>query len=248
MCTTIIVSDLHLGASNSRAEDFLALLDTGFDRLILNGDTVDHHHILRYREEHWRVLERLRMVARRREVILIRGNHELRDRMAASTYGPHQVLADMLDVPLREDYELHLGRRRFLVLHGDQFDTTMNLTRLGDLADVFYRGVQQCSLGLARWLKARTKRWCGVVDMVRRGAVAQAMTGGYDGVICGHTHFEEDSDQAGCRYLNTGSWVEQPCTYLRGQGDELTLCDWKGSHSLHATPLLEPRPLVALAD
>jgi hypothetical protein len=48
--------------------DFLALLDTGFDRLILNGDTVDHHQFHKYREPHWRVLERLRMVAKRREV------------------------------------------------------------------------------------------------------------------------------------------------------------------------------------
>lgn len=227
MCTTLIVSDLHLGASNCRAEDFLALLDTGFDRLILNGDTVDHHLFHKYQVAHWRVLERLQMISRRREVILLRGNHEQRWSPELAAYGPHQLLAQVLDVPLREEYELRLGQRRYLVLHGDRFDSTMNLTRIGDLADIFYRAVQKCSLGLARWLKAKTKTWCGVVDMVRQGAVAQAKAGNFDGVICGHTHFEEDSDQQGCRYLNTGSWVEQPCTYLRSHGDDLALCHWQ---------------------
>lgn len=229
MCTTLIVSDLHLGASNCRAEDFLALLDTNFDRLILNGDTVDHHHFTKYRQAHWRVLERLRMVAKGREVILLRGNHELHYSPTLPTYGPHQLLANVLDVPMREEYDLHLGGRRFLVHHGDQYDTTMNLTRLGDVADMFYRGVQRLSLGLARWLKTKTKKWCGVVDMVRHGAMTRARVDGYDGVICGHTHDEENSEQNGVRYLNTGSWVEQPCTYFHAQGDDIALCEWNGS-------------------
>ena len=46
---TLIVSDLHLGACNSRADLVAGLLDSDFDRLVLNGDTVDSPDPRRFR-------------------------------------------------------------------------------------------------------------------------------------------------------------------------------------------------------
>ena len=71
---TIIVSDLHLGARNSRTDLLAELLDSNFDRLILNGDTVDSADLRRFRPADWRILDTLRAIAESRELVFVRGN------------------------------------------------------------------------------------------------------------------------------------------------------------------------------
>ena len=115
MARTVIVSDLHLGACNSQTAALSDLLHTEFDRLILNGDTLDHLNLRRYRANHWAVLEQLKRVAKEREVVLLRGNHEGLKHGRAMSYGPLDVLAEILDLPMREEFELWVGRRRYVV-------------------------------------------------------------------------------------------------------------------------------------
>ena len=57
---TIIVSDLHLGARNSRTDQIARLLDSNFERLLLNGDTVDSPDHRLFGERDWQVVETLR--------------------------------------------------------------------------------------------------------------------------------------------------------------------------------------------
>jgi len=74
---TLILSDIHLGSRNCNSNALLQLLETErFDRLILNGDTVNSVNLKKLRPEHWQVLSQLRDIGKRRELILIRGNHD----------------------------------------------------------------------------------------------------------------------------------------------------------------------------
>jgi UDP-2,3-diacylglucosamine pyrophosphatase LpxH len=225
--TTILVSDLHLGARNNRTDLLAELLRSDFDRLILNGDTVDRLDFRRFRSGDWRIVDQLRTIARERELILIRGNH---DGVATSAeFGSLDALSHLLDADWHEEYELQVGVDRYLVLHGDQFDRTLNLTWIGDAADWFYRQTQRGSQRLAHFLKGRAKHWGGVVDCVHRGAVREALDRGYAGVITGHTHFCHDEMIDGVHYLNTGCWVDWPCSYVQVRGGDVRLMVWNES-------------------
>lgn len=214
MARTLIVSDVHLGASNSQTAALDGLLRQDYDRFILNGDTLDHLNFRRFRPEHWATLEKLKAIARERKLILIRGNHESMSHVRSMSYGPLDILAEMLGVEMREELEMWVGRRRYLIHHGDVYDPTLHAKRLTAMADEFYRMVQRCSRPGARWLKMRVKHWGGVVDRVRTHAVRRAKEERFQGVIVGHVHFAEDTLVEGIHYLNTGCWVEQPCTYV----------------------------------
>jgi UDP-2,3-diacylglucosamine pyrophosphatase LpxH len=224
--STVIVSDLHLGACNSRTDLIAELLDGDFDRLILNGDTVDRPDPRRFRRDDRRVIDRLRAVARERELVVVCGNHDSLpgpDNPRGST----RFVSELLGVPVVDEYELEVRGRRYLVVHGDRFDGTMNLTWVGDVADWCYRGIQRASRPLAHWVKGASKRVCGVVETVERGALAYGRREGYAGVIAGHTHFCDDAVRDGLHYLNTGCWVDWPCSYVRAEGDDVRLTHWE---------------------
>src|SRR5207244_6915123 len=172
------------------------------------------------------ILPQMMSIVRERQLILMRGNHEGMPLVSAPAFGPLHVLDRLLGTRRREELRLVIGGRRYLMFHGDRFDRTLRMTWIGDVADAIYNRVQHCSRSLARWLKRRSKDWCGVVSSVRRGAVEYARQNQCNGVIMGHTHFAEDEVVHGIHYLNTGCWVEQPCTYLRIEDNQIRLCQW----------------------
>jgi UDP-2,3-diacylglucosamine pyrophosphatase LpxH len=222
---TLIVSDLHLGACNSRADLVAGLLDSDFDRLVLNGDTVDSPDPRRFRPCAWKVVDRLRAVARQRELVVVRGNHDVLPG-PANERGTTRFLAELLGTGVVDEYDLQVRGDTYLVTHGDVFDCTMNLTWVGDVADWFYQGIQRVSRPLAHWVKGASKHVCGVVEAVRRGALSQARQRGYAGVITGHTHFCDDEFYDGLHYLNTGCWVDHPCSYIRVEDGTARLLHW----------------------
>ena len=223
--TTILISDIHLGARNNRTDLLGELLRGDFDRLILNGDTVDSVDFRRFRGRDWRIVEQLRSIAKERELVLIRGNHDGRS-AALDGFGPLDALAELLDTSWHEEYVLQVGADRYLVMHGDQFDGTLNLTWIGDAADWFYRQTQRGSKSVARFLKGRVKCWGGVVDCVQRGATEHARKRGFSGIITGHTHFAHDELIDGIHYLTTGCWVDWPCSYVLIEGGDARLMHW----------------------
>ena len=226
--TTIIISDIHLGARNNRTDLLADLLKQDFDRLILNGDTLDSLDFRKFRSGDWRVFDQLRKIALEKELVLIRGNHDAKG-CDADGFGPQNVLADLLGTELLEDYELWVGGDRYLVLHGDRFDRTMNLTWVGDAADWFYRQTQRGSKMVAHALKASVKQFGGVVTSVQGGAVGHAREHNYTGIITGHTHFWHDEWVDGIHFLNTGCWVDWPCSYVLVRGGDIRLLHWTDS-------------------
>lgn len=219
---TLIISDLHLGARYSRTDLLAQLLLSDFDRLILNGDTIDSLDLRRFRRWDLNIIELLQTIARQRELVLIRGNHE---GIAGSEPGL-ALLPQLLDVSMFEECEVETAEGRLLVLHGDQFDDTLNLTRIGDAVDWAYNRIQRTSRSLARWLKQRAKHFTGVAAGVTCGAAARAAAAGYAGVVTGHTHYADDEYVNGVRCLNSGCWVDWPCTAVRVAAGEARLLPW----------------------
>jgi UDP-2,3-diacylglucosamine pyrophosphatase LpxH len=222
---TLILSDLHLGARNCQAATILEGLESPFDRLILNGDTINNLNFKKFKLKHWRVLNRLQEIARNRELILIRGNHDGAP-VEGLPFGPLHVLSTLLAVPLHEEYRLSTPAGDYLVLHGDRFDPTLNWPILTDTADWCYGAVQKINKKAAKWLKRRVKRMGGVVEFVKRRSVRYAKGLGYRGIITGHTHFCDDEWIDGVHYLNSGCWVDPACTYVRVAGADVKLCHW----------------------
>jgi UDP-2,3-diacylglucosamine pyrophosphatase LpxH len=227
---TVVASDLHLGSRNCQAALFGRLLQTEFDRLILNGDILNSVNLKKLKPEHWDVLSRLRDIARCRELILLRGNHDGIPATGASL-GQADVLPMLLGVPLHHEYHLEMGDRHYLILHGDRFDPTLNAPILTDAADWCYQAMQKLNKKAAKWLKRRVKKLGGVLEFVKRRSVHYAKSLGCQGVIAGHTHFSDDEWIDNVHYLNSGCWVDRPCTYLVAEEDRFRLCYWDEAES-----------------
>ena len=118
--------------------------------------------------------------------------------------------------------------RRFLVMHGDEFDgVVQHAPWLAFLGDWAYRTVLMLNtvlnrarrrLGFGYWslsaaLKVKVKNALQFIENFETAVADEARRRGVDGVICGHIHKAEMRDIDGVAYINDGDWVES-CTAL----------------------------------
>lgn len=216
---TVIISDIHLGSKVSRAPVLVDFLNkVSFDRLIINGDVFDSINMHRLNRYHWKVLSRLRILTDRenhKEVIWIRGNHD----------GYSDLLSQLLGVKVLNEYEFVWNDQRVIVMHGDVFDHfTSRYKWISDIADYFYRFsiyIDPIKMRLGRWLKRNSKVFIRNTQMVRSRAVAYAKYKNANMIICGHTHYAEDTVVDGVRYLNSGCWTDVPAHFIGFSGDKV---------------------------
>lgn len=227
---TLILSDIHLGNKHLSLELLREVLDREkFDRLILNGDTLQSVNLRKMTPHHWKMLDRLRQLGKERELILVRGNHDHETDYNPllngknPVMGTHTVLPGLLEVPMIEEYTLEAGSRKYSVLHGDRFDPTLHYPLVTDAAVFCYHLTTKINKKLAKWLKKKSKRWSGVLALVRAQSIALAQQRNMDGIITGHTHFSEDSHEADTHYVNSGCWTEYPCSYVVVEGPDIKL-------------------------
>jgi len=219
----VVVSDLHIGLPFFRKRAFIRLIES-LDKdtvLILNGDIIDNpYRELEPGDE--AVLDFLREQSFQRRVIWIYGNHDEDFRMAE---------------PGRIEFLRHLELgARLMIVHGDDFDLVMpnNLW--------FIRLFKFCHRIRLRFGAAPVhvaevaKRWTPflywvLTEQVKKNAVACAVNGGFSAITCGHTHYPEDSVCEGVRYINTGSWTEEPLHYLTVNTNEIRLIAYNDESS-----------------
>src|SRR5262249_15354281 len=144
---TVVVSDLHLGARNSRTDDFLRFLDDlSVDRLVIAGDLFDSPVLRGLQTPHVRVLEVLRQFARSCRLVWLRGNHD-----------PDEAWCrDVLGLPCQDELVINVGDRTYLACHGHLWDDSLALPQvIVDAADAIYHFAQWLdpSHRLARGLK-----------------------------------------------------------------------------------------------
>jgi UDP-2,3-diacylglucosamine pyrophosphatase LpxH len=228
---TLFLSDIHLGSKGCQAGlllDFLRHHDA--ERIYLVGDIVDGWRLRRswyWPQEHNDVVQKLLRKARKgSEVIYVPGNH---DEFLRGYIGSHFGGVEVVDRIVHEAAD----GRRFLVIHGDQFDVVVRHSRwLAYFGDTAYdlalalntmlnrvrRWLGFDYWSLSAWAKQRVKNAVNYIGAFEDALSGEAQRIGADGVICGHIHHARIADQPGFRYVNTGDWVES-CTAIAEHHD-----------------------------
>lgn len=223
---SIWISDVHLGTRHCQAGALLKFLrESESDHLYIVGDLIDGWELRRrwfWSEDHNTVIQKLlRKLRKHTRVVYITGNHDefLEPFLGLRFGGLHLA---------REVVHVAADGRRYLVIHGHQFDGLTPFNRvLERLGSGLYTGILDLNLwlnrirrrlGLGYWsvsayLKQRAKQAVQYVTRYEASMLRLARARRVDGIICGHIHRAEIRDLDGLRYLNCGDWVES-CTAL----------------------------------
>ena len=228
---TVFISDIHLGTRGCQAELLLDFLrHTTCDHLYLVGDIVDGWKMKggwHWPQTHNDVVQKILRLARKgTAVTYIPGNHDDRVRDFCGVHFGGVLVA-------REAIHQTADGRRFLVVHGDEFDSVVrHAAWLGFAGDIAYRFLLRLNtafnqmrrrLGFGYWslsafLKSKVKNAVQFIDRFETALADEARRRHVDGVICGHIHKAEIREIGGTLYVNDGDWVES-CTAVVEHGD-----------------------------
>lgn len=203
---TLIISDLHLGSEVSRAHDACEMLSGAmFRRLILLGDIFCDLNFGRLKKQHWQFLSLIRKLSspkRGVEIVWVEGNHDR---------GLCDVMSHLVGVPVFQEYEWTCAGRRFLAIHGHQFDRfVVNNAVLSGAGEWIFLHMQRFDSKrkvLSRFLDRQNSRWLRLSPKVAAGAIALAKHRRADVVLCGHTHEPCCIERDGVSYYNSGCWT-----------------------------------------
>jgi len=219
---SVFLSDIHLGSPGSKADEVRAFLKRiRCGKLVLNGDIIDGWALRRgsrWLPQHTRVIRRVLKMSEKddTEVIYLRGNHDdILERFLPMALGKIRIVREHIHTATNGD--------RYLVLHGDGFDSISTDHKWLAVAGSFgydfllvlnrfynhwraWRGKEYFSLSQA--VKARVKSAGCFVDRYEELLQQLARKRGCAGIICGHIHTPEDKKVGDVHYLNSGDWVE----------------------------------------
>ncbi|HVK91342.1 MAG TPA: UDP-2,3-diacylglucosamine diphosphatase [Mycoplana sp.] len=250
---TLFLSDFHLGSKAAKADfllDFLRCHEA--ETIVLVGDIVDGWRLKRtwYWPQNCNdVVQKLLRKARKgARIVYIPGNHDefLRD-FPGVHFGGIEVERQIMHVAA--------DGKRYLVLHGDEFDVVVRNARLlAYLGDWAYDAAIVINMGLAAvrrrlglpywsfsaWAKLQVKHAVNFIGAFQCVVAEEARRHDADGVICGHIHHAVIEEIDGIRYINTGDWVES-CTAVAEHFDgTMELIAWRAPD--RAVPA--PAPIV----
>lgn len=236
---TIWLSDLHLGNKDCKAEFLLNFLNYNTcDTLYLVGDIFDMWQMtkqFRWPEAHNKVMHKvMEMSGKGTRVVYLPGNHDQ----------PIQSYSGMAfgDIEVeREIIHTTQAGKRYLVLHGDQFDADVTLGRfeawLGDkgydlllFVNRWYNRFRSWRnnhyWSLAGYIKQHIKGANEAIARYRNATCKRAAEMGLDGVICGHIHHPEEHIINGIHYINDGDWIENCSALCEDNNGNLELVHW----------------------
>lgn len=221
--STIVLSDIHLGTSNSKTVELSNFLKSvNCRRLILNGDIIDGWALKRGGTRKWQAKHTdffkviMKMMEKHgTEVVYVRGNHDdFLDSLAP---------IEFYNIKIVKEFIHESCSKRYYVTHGDIFDTVTTkikwLAQLGGMGYDFllwmnsvynnYRvrhGLPYYSLSQA--VKQKVKSAVSYISDFEKELVKFARARKCDGVICGHIHHPANTFYDDIHYLNSGDWVE----------------------------------------
>jgi len=241
---SVFLSDIHLGTRGCQAElllDFLRQLSC--DHLYLVGDIVDGWRLKTnwyWPQPHNDVVQKILRLARKGVLVTyIPGNH---DEPARDFCGAHFGGVFVT----RDAVHQTADGRRFLVVHGDEFDGVVRhaqwLAHVGDYAyraalwlnTVFNRARRRFGFGywsLSAFLKSKVKNAVKFIDNFEAALAGEARLRGLDGVICGHIHKAEMRTIDGILYCNDGDWVESCTALVEFDDGRLDIMRWAEQRS-----------------
>jgi UDP-2,3-diacylglucosamine pyrophosphatase LpxH len=253
---SVFISDVHLGFKGCRAEfllDFLRRVEC--EQIYLVGDIIDLWSLQRsfyWPQAHNDVIRTILGKAKHgTRVVYVPGNHD-------RAFRDHDGLTlGNVEICLEAIHETADGRR-FLVLHGDEFDSIVRASPLLEsLGNRAYAGALRMNryvnalrqmLGypywsLAAFLKHKVKNAVKYIANFERALAVEARRRGVDGVICGHIHRAEITEIDGILYCNDGDWVESCTTLVEDFAGRLSLLRWTETAEVlagtQALPLLD---------
>lgn len=233
---TLLVSDLHLGCKHSRSQAaFEFMRQYQPESLYLVGDFLDAWKC--DGRWHWdesceAIIDQLNAWADAgTQIYYTPGNH---DAFLRGEEGRSRLPVKFPDVPIADEFVFQtLGGWRFLVTHGDLFDSVECQAQwISKGCSVFYdsclslnRWVQEHFLGANRnpygvcgVVKGRVKQCVKWISRYDRKIMQYAVDQSCDGVICGHIHIPALKHSTELLYGNTGDWVEN-CTGMVEHSD-----------------------------
>mgnify|MGYP001569286216 CR=1 FL=1 len=239
----IFLSDIHLGTRGCQAGRLIDFLrEHESDHLFLVGDIVDFWAMSR--AIHWTpeqntvVQKVLRRARRGDQVMLIPGNHDesLREYVDTS-FGDIRVI--------REHIHTAADGRRYLLLHGDEFDQVMRHHRwVAVLGDIAYNLLVRVNAwlswlrrtlrisgywSLAGYAKRRIKRAVNFIYDFEDAVIHAVRERGLDGVICGHIHSAAIREMDGLTYINCGDWVDSCTAIVEHFDGRMELIEWRAA-------------------
>ncbi len=227
---TIIISDLHLGSEVSRAPDALRMLrSASFNRLILLGDIFSDLNFRRLKKEQWRFLGYIRKLSNPKrdiEVVWVEGNHD---------HGLAQVMSHLVGIRVYQEYTWDYQGQRHLAIHGHQFDRFVSRNLL--LSHIFsgvHLGLQKFSFGRKRLMGVLERfdtSWLRLSEKVAARAFAHAQSRMARRIFCGHTHQALSASRQGVEYFNSGSWTQEPATYIAIDHRGAHICEYRDSQA-----------------
>lgn len=258
---SIFLSDIHLGTRACQVERLLDFLRTHeAEHVYLLGDIVDFWSL--GRDIYWPSLHNTfvqKMLKRARhqvKVVLVPGNHDeaLRE-YAGNNFGDIQVV--------REAVHTTADGRRYLLLHGDEFDQITRHHRwVALLGDIGYALLVRLNF-MPSWMrrKLHLRGYWSLADFAKRklkGALAfvygfeelvanHARTRGFDGVVCGHIHSAAIKNLGGITYINCGDWVDSCTAILEHEDGRMELVRWQEREMPDEAPLHETLPVESPA-
>ncbi|MRG72053.1 UDP-2,3-diacylglucosamine diphosphatase [Alphaproteobacteria bacterium HT1-32] len=241
----IWISDIHLGTRGCKAEFLLDFLKyTESEYLYLVGDIIDIWRLRRnwyWMQTHNDVIQKLLRKARKgTRLYYIPGNHDekLRD------FGKHRFGRVTV---MNEAIHVAADGKRYLVMHGDQYDAVVLYARwlalTGDwaynllLAINHHYNIARRALGFGYWslsayLKHKVKDAVDFISHFEDAVVDEARSRDLDGVICGHIHTAALKDIDGITYANDGDWVESCTALVEHMDGRLEIIDWMAMQQL----------------
>lgn len=222
----LFISDIHLGAKGCKSKRLLQFLeDNTADKLYLVGDIIDFWKIRRkgrFSPKHVAVLQKLFSLSNSGvEIVYIIGNHD----EVLRNWLPFQIGKIKL---INQDIYHSKSGKRYLVIHGDQFDWFMSCAKIWmKIGDWLYDVTMSISdhlccarnaLGYSHWslsayLKANVKGAVKFISNYEQIVAETVLKENVDGIIVGHIHFASNKMIDNLHYLNCGDWVES-CTAI----------------------------------
>jgi len=211
MIEILVISDVHLGTDVSQKEKVLKVLKLKFNTLVINGDLFDNYSFKRYDKLDWKILSKIRKLSKTHNVIFVKGNHD----------SNVEFLSAITGMELLENYCATINNKTFFFEHGDKYDYWI---KHRPIITWFFTGlyywVQKFdkSYKTSRALKRLSKSWIDAKNIVSRKFV-EKYGKLYDVLLAGHTHYAEIKYFETCVYINSGSFCDNICSYIKIYSD-----------------------------